>query len=115
MLMPGDRELLAILGHRIEVWNTAKSSEGMLDERSEWLEQAYVQMIDMIQYSKYEISPVELAELEADLDDVYTFAGSGDDFSNFCNDREQYYIAVRRIYIEQLLSRDEPPDSSDLV
>lgn len=95
-----DRANLAVVGHRIETWNVARTGPGSMQERREVLDRELQKQIDTILHSKYDVSPVELAELEEDLERLRQFDGDELAFTELCAAQEQYYMQVREQYIK---------------
>lgn len=101
-LDPIDRETLAILGYRIEMWDEARVSDATIGERKAALEAKVQQQIDSLEASDEEIAATELLELKDDLHDVHEFDGTAEEFAELCKERSDYYAAVRIEFLKTL-------------
>ncbi|MBP9757000.1 MAG: hypothetical protein KBD06_00185 [Candidatus Pacebacteria bacterium] len=99
---PIDRETLALLGHRIELWDSSRFAEASIEERKTNLETAIQAEIERLESSDQEVSSQELLELRDDLLDVQEFDGSPDEFNELCKERAEYYAAVRSEFLKTL-------------
>ncbi len=106
---PFDRELLASLGHRLEVWNSAITTQGTLSERRDALLGELVQQVIEAERSTLEIVRVDLPELKADVERAEAFRGTEADFATLCAERAAYYAEVRALYIKTVLQKPEEP------
>ncbi len=87
-----DRDDLAVLGHRIEIWNEARTGGQPLPERIETLEQELVGEIERVPGNA---SGAERLLLEEELRDVLDYAGTEAEFNEYCLEKENYYTEVR--------------------
>ncbi len=103
-LNPTDREQLAMLGYRIDLWNSAPMSVGTLSDRTDALVIALVQHLTMIVSAPFTTDPIVIRELEADIHDLFNFQGSDEQFAEFCEERAHYYVEVRVMFIQDDLA-----------
>lgn len=99
---PIDRQTLAILGHRIETWDSIRFSDKDLAERITALESFIQSEIDDLEASDEDVAAPQILELKDDLLDVQEFDGSPEEFNELCKERSEYYAAVRGEFLKTL-------------